>query len=261
MKKLSALLVSMIVGAAIPAAAQTSRTIDVTSPSVRIFLPADSAATGRAVVILPGGGYSHTAINHEGYDWAPFFNERGIACAVVDYRMPHGDRSIPFDDAVKAMKMMRDSAEVWHIDPAQVGIMGSSAGGHLASTVALKAPEGMKPDFQILFYPVITMDRSYTHAGSHDNLLGKDATPELEREYSGELNVTPGTPRAIMLLSADDRTVRPRNSIAYFEALRACDIPASMHIWPTGGHGWGSRESFACHDEMLAELSAWLKSF
>lgn len=261
MKRLSAFLLPVLMGMAGTSNVMAQRIIELTEPSVKVFLPDASKATGRAVVILPGGGYSHTAINHEGYDWAPFFNERGIACSVVDYRMPHGDRKIPLTDAGMAMKMMRDSAEVWHIDPAQVGIMGSSAGGHLASTVALNAPSAVRPDFQILFYPVISMDKAYTHMGSHDNLLGKDATPELEREYSGELNVTPETPRAIMLLSADDSAVPPHNSIAYFEALRANNVPAAMYIWPSGGHGWGSREKFKYHNEMLAELSAWLLSF
>lgn len=253
------LLVSAFVLTAFNTMAQ--RTIDFSNPSIKVFLPAAAEATGRAVVILPGGGYSHTAINHEGYDWAPYFNERGIACAVVDYKMPKGDRSIPFADALAGMKLLKDSASVWGIDPAQIGIMGSSAGGHLASTVALKAPEELRPAFQILFYPVISMDPAYTHKGSHDNLLGPDATKELEQEYTGELNVTPATPRAIMLLSSDDKAVPPHNSTAYFDALRAAGVPASLYIWPSGGHGWGSRENFRYHSQMLTELSSWLESF
>lgn len=234
------------------------RVVEMQSPAMKVFIP--DQPSGEAVVVLPGGGYSHTAINHEGYDWAPFFNARGMVCAVVDYRMPQGDRSVPIADAMAALKVLRDSAAVWHITPASIGIMGSSAGGHLASTVALNAPAELRPAFQILFYPVITMDRAYTHQGSHDNLLGRDASRALEWEYSGEKRVTPATPPAIMLLSADDKAVPPHNSTAYFEALTAAGVPAAIHIWPSGGHGWGYRDSFKYHSEMLAELSQWLET-
>ncbi|MDE6175651.1 MAG: alpha/beta hydrolase [Duncaniella sp.] len=245
-----------------PAALQAeSRVIEIGSPVMRVYLPEASKATGRAVVALPGGGYSHLALNHEGHDWAPFFNEQGIAYAVVTYTMPKGDRSLPVSDAQNAVKLMRDSAERWHIDPAQIGIMGSSAGGHLASTVATHAPAESRPDFQILFYPVITMDKSYTHRGSHDNLLGKEAGEELENEYSNEKQVTAETPRAFLILSSDDKAVPPANSVNYYTALLSNGIPASLHIYPTGGHGWGYRNTFSYHDQVLDELRAWLKSF
>ena len=120
-------------------------------------------ATGRAVVACPGGGYSHLAVDHEGYDWAPYFNKQGIALIVLKYRMPNGDRTLPISDAEAAMKIVRDSADVWNLNPRDIGIMGSSAGGHLASTIATHAKPELRPDFQILFYPVITMDKSYTH--------------------------------------------------------------------------------------------------
>ncbi len=260
MKPLSSLIVSALISLVGGGSATAASVIDLAEPSMRVFLPAEADANGRAVVIFPGGGYSHTAINHEGYDWAPFFNERGIACAVVDYRMPAGDRTIPVGDAMAALKVMHDSASVWHIDPAWIGVMGSSAGGHLASTVATQAVDTLRPRFQILFYPVITMDKAYTHRGSHDNLLGKDATRALEWEYSGERRVCPSTPQALLLLSADDKTVPPHNSTAYFDALISAGVPVSLHIWPSGGHGWGHRDSFKYHQEMLTELSAWLEN-
>ena len=148
------------------------------------YLPKNPS--GRAVVDCPGGGYSHLAMDHEGHQWAEYFNKQGIALIVLKYRMPNGDRTLPISDAEAAMKIVRDSADVWNLNPRDIGIMGSSAGGHLASTIATHAKPELRPDFQILFYPVITMDKSYTHMGSHNSLLGKDASAELEKEYSNE---------------------------------------------------------------------------
>lgn len=264
--KLTTCILGAIAAASIaianPVTAQAeSRIVEIGSPVMRVYLPDSAKATGRAVVALPGGGYSHLAMNHEGYDWAPFFNDLGIAYAVVTYTMPKGDRSLPIADAENAVRLMRDSAAVWHLDPAQIGIMGSSAGGHLASTVATHAPAAARPDFQILFYPVITMDKSYTHRGSHDNLLGKDASEALETEFSNEKQVTAETPRAFLILSSDDHTVPPANSVNYYTALIANGIPAALHIYPTGGHGWGHRDTFRYHDQVLDELAAWLRSF
>lgn len=127
------------------------------------------------MVICPGGGYQHLAMNHEGYDWAPFFNNMGIAAIVLKYRMPHGEKDVPISDAEEAIRLVRRNAANWNINPDDVGIMGSSAGGHLASTVATHAAKDARPDFQILFYPVITMMPDITHKGSHDNLLGSNA--------------------------------------------------------------------------------------
>ncbi len=184
---------------------ECSEPFDIEQPSLRVFLPAPELATGRAVVACPGGGYSHLAVDHEGCDWAPYFNKQGIALIVLKYRMPKGDRTLPISDAEAAMKIVRDSADVWNLNPRDIGIMGSSAGGHLASTIATHAKPELRPDFQILFYPVITMDKSYTHMGSHNSLLGKDASAELEKEYSNEKQVTKETPRAFIVYSDDDK--------------------------------------------------------
>ena len=192
---------------------------DIEQPSLRVFLPAPELATGRAVVACPGGGYSHLAFEHEGCDWAPYFNKQGIALIVLKYRMPNGDRTLPISDAEAAMKLVRDSADVWNLNPNDIGIMGSSAGGHLASTIATHAKPELRPNFQILFYPVITMDKSYTHRGSHDNLLGKDASAELELEYSNEKQVTKDTPRAFIVYSDDDKVVSPANGVNYYLEL------------------------------------------
>lgn len=254
------LLVLLLTGLQV-SAQSTPKPFDIEQPSLRVFLPAPELATGRAVVACPGGGYSGLAVNHEGYDWAPYFNKQGIALIVLKYRMPKGDRTLPISDAEAAMKMVRDSANVWNLNPNDIGIMGSSAGGHLASTIATHAPEALRPNFQILFYPVITMDKSFTHMGSHDNLLGKDASADLEKEFSNEKQVTKETPRAFIVYSDDDKVVPPANGVNYYLALNKKGVPSVLHIYPTGGHGWGIREDFLYKSEMQNELTSWLRSF
>ncbi len=254
------LLVLLLTGLQV-SAQSTPKPFDIEQPSLRVFLPAPELATGRAVVACPGGGYSGLAVNHEGYDWAPYFNKQGIALIVLKYRMPKGDRTLPISDAEAAMKMVRDSADVWNLNPNDIGIMGSSAGGHLASTIATHAPEVLRPNFQILFYPVITMDKSFTHMGSHDNLLGKDASADLEKEFSNEKQVTKETPRAFIVYSDDDKVVPPANGVNYYLALNKKGVPSVLHIYPTGGHGWGIREDFLYKSEMQNELTSWLRSF
>ena len=254
------LLVLLLTGLQV-SAQSTPKPFDIEQPSLRVFLPAPELAKGRAVVACPGGGYSGLAVNHEGYDWAPYFNKQGIALIVLKYRMPKGDRTLPISDAEAAMKMVRDSADVWNLNPNDIGIMGSSAGGHLASTIATHAPEALRPNFQILFYPVITMDKSFTHMGSHDNLLGKDASADLEKEFSNEKQVTKETPRAFIVYSDDDKVVPPANGVNYYLALNKKGVPSVLHIYPTGGHGWGIREDFLYKSEMQNELTSWLRSF
>lgn len=230
-----------------------------------VYLPDAKKATGRAIVCLPGGGYTHLAMDHEGHQWATFFNNQGIALIVVKYRMPHGNREIPISDAEEAIRTVRRNAVDWHIDRKDVGIMGFSAGGHLASTIATHAKGEAAPNFQILFYPVITMDLAFTHKGSHDAFLGTDLSKKeqkkLEYEYSNDLQVNRTTPRAFIALSDDDRAVPAANGFNYYSECYRHDVPASLHIYPTGGHGWGYRESFAFHYQMLFELKAWLESF
>ena len=228
---------------------------------IKVYLPDAKRATGRAVVICPGGGYAHLAMEHEGTQWAPFFNNMGIAAIVLHYRMPNGNVKVPISDAEEALRTVRRNAKTWHINASDVGIMGFSAGGHLASTIATQSKAEAKPNFQILFYPVITMMQGYTHQGSHDNLLGKDAHKKDEQKYCSDLQVTRVTPRACLLLSDDDHTVMPINSVNYYAELYRHDVPASLYVYPTGGHGWGMNTSFAYHAEMLTNLKGWLESF
>ena len=226
-----------------------------------VFLPDQKKATGRAIIICPGGAYSHLAMQHEGTDWAPYFNQQGIAVFVLKYRMPHGNHKVPVSDAEEAMKLVRQNAQTWHINKDDVGIMGFSAGGHLASTIATHAKEAVKPNFLILFYPVITMEPSFTHKGSMNNFLGEDPKKKDILKYSNDRQVSRITPRSFIALSDDDTAVLPMNGANFYMECYRHDVPASLHIYPTGGHGWGYRASFDFHFEMLHELKAWLASF
>jgi acetyl esterase/lipase len=228
------------------------------TPFIRVFLPAKEKSTGRAVVICPGGGYSVVASGHEGYRWATYFNPKGIAVIVLKYRLPKGNYKIPISDAEAALKMVKDSAIEWSVNPADVGIMGFSAGWHLASTIATHTLPPLKPKFQILFYPVITMDKAYTHMGSHDRFLGENPSQKMEDLFSNEKQVTKDTPPAFIVLAADDQVVPPANGINYFQALIQNKVYATLHVYPTGNHGWGYSDRYKFHSETLNELSMWL---
>ncbi len=226
-----------------------------------VFLPNEKRATGRAIVICPGGGYTHLAMQHEGTDWAAYFNQQGIAVFVLKYRMPHGNHEVPVSDAEQAIRLVRQHAEEWHVKKDDVGIMGFSAGGHLASTIATHAKDDVKPDFLVLFYPVITMDEGFTHRGSMVNFLGEKPRKKDIQEFSNERQVSRVTPRTFIALSDDDHAVPPINGVDFYKECYRHDVPASLHVYPSGGHGWGYRASFDFHFEMLHELKAWLQSF
>lgn len=231
--------------------------------TLSVFLPAEDIATGRAVVCCPGGGYQHVCMDYEGTDWAPYFNDMGIAYAVLKYRMPKGNREIPLSDADWAMTTLRENAEQWNINTADVGIMGFSAGGHLASTIATHGSDEVRPNFQILFYPVISMDQFLGHQGSSENFLGDDvADPELIEEYSNMNKVNANTtPPAIIFLAQDDHVVPPlNNGIPYYIALSKNHIKAALHCYTHGGHGWRPNR-FPFYDEMLTTLTNWLNTF
>ena len=230
------------------------------------YLPQNPS--GRAVVDCPGGGYSHLAMDHEGHQWAEYFNRQGIAFFVLKYRMPKGDRNIPLSDAYQAMRTVRDSAAVWHINKEDVGIMGFSAGGHLASSVSTHAEYDARPNFSILFYPVISMDERITHKGSCVNFLGEErkSNPQLVKEWSNDKAVRRHlTPRAIILMSSDEEVVPPvTNGVAYYSAMRNEGNECTMHVYPTCGHGWGFRDAahgFPYHEQMLNDLTSWLNHF
>jgi acetyl esterase/lipase/lysophospholipase L1-like esterase len=246
--------------------AQTARSFKLynsadSASTLEVFLPENP--TGRAIVDCPGGGYVNLAMDHEGYDWVDYFNRQGIAYCILSYRMPHGDRNIPLGDAYHAIATVRDSAEVWHVNPYDVGIMGFSAGGHLASSVSTHADFRSRPNFTILFYPVISMDEKETHQGSCQNFLGDGQSDASLVRYWSNYNVVPThlVPPAVIFMSADDGLVPPAtNGIKYYNALLRAGTPCAMYVYPTGGHGFGFHTDFAYHNQMLNELSTWLQN-
>ena len=223
-----------------------------------VYLPANP--NGAAILCCPGGGYHALALGHEGKDMAAWLNSLGITYCVLQYRMPGGNSDVPISDVRQAMDYMRAHAEEWGIDPSKIGIMGSSAGGHLAATAAnLWTDEKYRPAFQILFYPVISMDKEITHEGSRYGLLGPDPSAEQVDRFSMERQVTERTPEAFIMVSADDDLVPVANTLRYAAALDEHGVPYSLHIYPTGGHGWGYRDSFIYKRDWTGALEHWLR--
>lgn len=242
---------------------------DVTVPTLEYFKPNAEKALGAAVIIVPGGGYSVVVYDGEGVSTAKALAEKGIAAFVLKYRLPNDaimtDKKIgPLQDAQQAIKLVRDNAEKWGLNKNKIGIMGFSAGGHLASTAAThfeksyienKENTSLRPDFQILVYPVISMTDALTHMGSRDNLLGKNPSNEDVDLFSNEMQIQSNTPPAYLTHTADDTTVDVDNSIQYFEKLRDNKVDAEMHIYPKGGHGFIFR-----HQGWMEPLFGWLES-
>jgi acetyl esterase/lipase len=225
----------------------------VVTPDLTVFLPAQDKANGSAVLICPGGGYSALAFDHEGNAIAKWLNDNGIAGIILKYRLPSDqimkDKSIgPLQDAQEAMRVIRRNANDWKIDPKKVGVIGFSAGGHLASTLSthyaekvyeVKDNSSARPDFSLLIYPVVSFDTAITHRGSRNNLIGiKPDAKQVER-FSNELQITAETPPAFLVHSADDKAVPVMNSIGYFKGLQKNNIPVELHVFQKGGHGYG----------------------
>ena len=232
--------------------------MEVSQPVLYVF-PAEKP-NGTAIVMLPGGAYLGLAMGHEGFDMAEWFNDMGVTYAVLKYRMPVGHSDIPLSDAEQAMRILRSRAKEWGINPSSVGVMGASAGGHLATTLATQYSSlSTRPDFQILFYPVVSMSDEITHFGSREALLGKDMTKEDIEKFCNEKNVTPETPKAFVMVSADDDAVPLANTLRYVEALTNAGVMSSVHIYPVGGHGWGFRDNFPCKGDWTKELYDWLR--
>jgi len=238
-------------------------TLDLTSDSkahMVCYLP--STSSGKAIVGIPGGGYSVLSNSHEGHLAAEWMNKRGIAYFVVNYRLPEGDRSRPISDVEKAMRIVRDSAGIWGINPHDVGIMGFSAGGHLASVISTHSAFDVRPDFSILFYPVISMDERLSHKWSCRNFLGEEGQKNaaLVRSFSTQNAVRRHlTPPAVIITANDDRLVPPvTNGIAYYSAMRNAGNECSLFVYPEGDHGFGFGPWFKYHDQMLSDLGNWL---
>jgi acetyl esterase/lipase len=245
----------------------------VTSPTLEIYLPKKAKATGAAVVIVPGGGYEFVSYTNEGTDIAAAFNKMGVAAFILKYRLPSdktmADKKIgPLQDAQQAIRVVRMNAAKWNVDTAKVGIIGFSAGGHLASTAGthfnrnvLDNPEeiSVRPSFMILVYPVISFGDSLTHRGSKHKLVGANADAELTNLYSNELQVTPQTPPTMLVHTGDDATVKVENSLRFYEALLKNKVPAEMHIYPKGGHGFGMYNKHTS-DNWMDRVENWLKA-
>lgn len=214
-----------------------------------------------AVILCPGGGYHHQSKWSEGYLWFPFFHCQGFTVAKLDYRLPNRNHQVPMIDGGEAIRLMRKRASEWRFDENNVGIMGFSAGGHLASCLMVNDNTSDRPNFCILFYPVISMKKEQTHKGSHNHLLGENASEQLENRYSSELHVSDQTPPAFMAVSSDDKIVNPQNSFCFYNEMRAKKRPVMLRVYPSGGHGWGYSLSFPHHRQMLDDLADWLKSF
>jgi acetyl esterase/lipase len=250
----------------------------ISRPTLTIFLPKKEVANGTAVVICPGGGYWVNASSHEGTDVAKEFAAMGVAAFVLKYRIPDDATMInreigPLQDAQQALKLVRDRATEWKLNPARIGIMGFSAGGHLASTAGTHFNKSvipnventnLRPDFMILIYPVISFNDSIGHKGSAEQLIGKTPTPEKIKEYSNELQVTSQTPPTFLVHASDDDGVNPQNSIVFYQALVKHKIPAELHIYQSGGHGFGMKQKSKnelwmerCRNWM--EVNGWMK--
>lgn len=231
-----------------------------TSEAVLYIYPADkSVDRGLAVVICPGGGYARLAMDHEGHLMARWFAENGVTAAVLKYRMPNGHPEVPLEDAERALRVMMGlEAGATGFTADRVGIVGSSAGGHLAAMTSTMA--ATKPAFSILFYPVITGEAGRCHKGSFDRLLGENRSEEQTAYYSLQNRVTAATPPALLLLSDDDRTVPTVSSTSYYNALKDNGVRASMHIYPSGGHGWGIRDGFVYREPWQQAVLDWLET-
>lgn len=245
----------------------------ISAPELTVYLPKPEIATGSAVLIIPGGGYSIVAIDHEGFEVAKWLNTLGIAGIVLKYRLPSDvimdNKSIgPLQDAQEAMRVIRRNAEKWNLKTDKIGVIGFSAGGHLASTLSthydekvyeLKDNTSARPDFSILIYPVITFDAAFTHKGSRNNLIGENPSEDQVKKFSNELQVNSQTPPAFLVHSSNDEAVPVQNSMLYYQQLQKNKVQAEMHIFQKGGHGYGLAKNRGTESGWPALCANWLK--
>jgi acetyl esterase/lipase len=245
----------------------------VSRPTLTVYRPPEGTANGTAVVVCPGGGYQHLAMTHEGSDVCKWLNTLGITAFLLKYRLPSDktmvDKSIgPLQDGQRAIQLVRQRAKEWGVDTGAVGILGFSAGGHLASTAGTHFNQevidnplrvSLRPDFMVLLYPVISFSDSIGHRGSRDNLLGKHPSSDLVQLYSNELQVTDQTPPTFLIHAEDDKTVMVINSLYFYEALIKHHVPAELHVYPKGGHGFGMWNTTSGDDQWPDRLAEWLR--
>jgi acetyl esterase/lipase len=245
---------------------------NVTSPTVTVFNPVKQDANKTAIIVCPGGGYARLASGHEGNEVAEAFNKIGITVFVLKYRLPFDScmtnkEIVPLQDLQQTIKMVRDRAAVFDINPAMLGVIGFSAGGHLVSTGITKFSESyientsntnLRPDFAILGYPVISMDSAICHKGSRDNLLGKKAKAAKLNLFSSELQVNAQTPPTFLVHASDDKSVPVENSIRFYQALIKNKVNAEMHIYQNGGHGFGLHNTTTT-DAWFERAISWMR--
>lgn len=249
------------------------RVSNISVPTLSIFPAPKQLANGTAIIVFPGGGYRINALSHEGIDVAKKLNELGITAFVVKYRIPNDatmeKRELgPLQDAQQAIKLVREHAAEWQVNPDRIGIMGFSAGGHLASTLGThystsivdnEKQTRLRPDFMVLVYPVISFRDSVTHMGSRDQLIGKNPSAQKVKYFSNELQITADTPPAFLVHAGDDKAVSVKNSLLFYERLIHYNIPAELHIYEKGGHGFGM-ENATTTDRWMDRLASWLRS-
>jgi len=249
---------------------QLQSTSQVTAPNLSAYLPKKELANRSAVVVFPGGGYSHLAMYKEGKKVAEWLNSLGVTAFVLKYRLPSDlimkDQTIgPLQDAQEAVRILRSNAKEWNIDPTKIGVLGFSAGGHLASTLSTHYQDKVydsttisaRPDFSILIYPVISMEDGITHNGSKTSLLGANASKELIDKYSNEKQITSETPKTFLVHASDDKAVPVENSIYYYLNLKKNNVPVEMHIYEKGGHGFGLG-TVGTHTDWSKACAKWL---
>ncbi len=255
-------------------AGRTIRCERVTNPDLTIFLPSGDNANGAAVLICPGGGYGALAFDHEGNAIAKWLNDNGIAGIILKYRLPSDrimtDKSVgPLQDAQEAMRIIRRNAVDWKINPGKIGVIGFSAGGHLASTLSthynetvyqVKDNTSARPDFSLLIYPVVSFDSTITHRGTRNNLIGLRPDESQVKRFSNELQITKETPPAFLVHSADDNAVPVMNSIRYFSGLQKNKIPVELHVFQKGGHGYGLSPNGGTESSWPDLCIKWLKA-
>ncbi len=246
----------------------------VVNPDLTIYLPPEGKANGAAVLICPGGGYGTLAFDHEGNAVAKWLNDNGVAGIILKYRLPSDrimeNKSVgPLQDAQEAIRVIRRNASKWNLDPKKIGVIGFSAGGHLASTISTHYAENVykvpdqtsaRPDFSLLIYPVISLDTTITHMGSRTNLIGRKPSAEMEQHFSNDKQINSDTPPAFLVHSADDRTVPVMNSINYFKGLQSLKIQTELHIFQKGGHGYGLGQTGGTESSWPELCVKWLKS-
>jgi len=234
--------------------------INIRNPRMYFYPAAKEKSIGSSVLICPGGGYVGVSVIKEGEEIAKWFNDLGVTAFVLYYRMPNGHSDIPLKDAQTALMIIKKGAKEWNLDEHKIGVMGFSAGGHLASTVGTHFTKNNRPDFMILAYPVITMNKKLTHTGSRENLIGKDPNEKLVKFYSSELHVEKNTPPTFMVVATDDDVVPVENSYMFYKALQAKNVPAEIHTFPKGGHGFGMRKRGLEVDNWPDFLKKWLQT-